>query len=94
MPAEEKRIDSSPILAIFKHILFKPIFIFRSVLFNESRVGTGSSSTSELIAVFVMDTTLPEVRPCPVASPHIATHLPSSFCIKSKKSPPTSVAVF
>ena len=48
--------------------------IFNSVAFNESRVGTGSSSTNELIAVFVIDTTLPDVRPCPVASPQIAIH--------------------
>ena len=68
-------------------------FNANNVVFKESSVGTGSSSTSELIAVFVIDTTLPEVSPWPVASPHMATHPPSSFCIKSKKSPPTSVAV-
>ena len=50
-----------------------------NVVFKESSVGTGSSSTSELIAVFVIDTTLPEVSPWPVASPHMATHPPSSF---------------
>ena len=86
-------IESLPMFAIFKHILFNPIFIFNNVVFSESNVGTGGSSTNELIAVFVIETTFPEVRPCPVASPHMATHPPSSFCIKSKKSPPTSVAV-
>ena len=48
---------------MFKHILFRPIFIFNSVSLSESKVGTGASSTNELIAVFVIDTTLPEVRP-------------------------------
>ena len=61
--ADENLIESFPTLAILRHILFNPIFIFNKVLFSESSVATGSSSTRALMAVLVMETTFPDVSP-------------------------------